>query len=56
MLNVLGTPRVLGATTPVDLRGSLNQIYGLWAGKEGLSGSTFCLVQIEVVVAVCCVQ
>ena len=29
MLNVSGTTRVLVATTPVDLRGSFNRLYGL---------------------------
>ena len=29
MLNVSGTTRVLVATTPVDLRGSLNRLYSL---------------------------
>ncbi len=29
MLNVSGTTRVLVATTPVDLRGSFNRLYGV---------------------------
>ena|GEM_PF-2850735 len=41
---------------PLIRHGSFNRLYGLWAGEEGLSGNTFCLVQIEVVVAVRQVQ
>ena len=47
-----------GATlaSPSSDHSSFNRLYGLWAGEEGLSGNTFCLVQIEVVVAVRQVQ
>jgi len=41
---------------PSSDHNSINRLYSLWAGKEGLSGNTFCFVQIEVVVAVRQVQ
>jgi transposase len=44
MLNVSGTTRVLVATTPVDLRGSFNRLYGLVVEHlrgDPLSGNLF---------------
>jgi transposase len=44
MLNVSGTTRVLVATTPVDLRGSFNRLYGLVVDQlkgDPLSGNLF---------------
>lgn len=44
MLNVSGTTRVLVATTPVDLRGSFNRLYGLVIDHlkgDPLSGNLF---------------
>ena len=44
MLNVSGAPRVLVATTPVDLRGSFNRLYGLVVEHlhgDPLSGNLF---------------
>ena len=44
MLNVSGATRVLVATTPVDLRGSFNRLYGLVVeqlGGDPLSGHLF---------------
>jgi hypothetical protein len=46
MLNVSGATRVLVATTPVDLRGSFNRLYGLVVDhlkSDPLSGSGFVL-------------
>jgi len=44
MLNVSGTTRVLVATTPVDLRGNFNRLYGLVVDQlkgDPLSGNLF---------------
>ena len=44
MLNVSGATRVLVATTPVDLRGSFNRLYGLVVDQlkgDPLSGNLF---------------
>jgi transposase len=44
MLNVSGATRVLVATTPVDLRGSFNRLYGLVVERlldDPLSGHLF---------------
>jgi transposase len=44
MLNVSGATRVLVATTPVDLRGSFNRLYGLVVEHlhgDPLSGNLF---------------
>jgi transposase len=44
MLNVSGATRVLVATTPVDLRGSFNRLYGLVVEQlkdDPLSGHLF---------------
>jgi transposase len=44
MLTVAGTTRVLVATTPVDLRGSFNRLYGLVIDHlkgDPLSGNLF---------------
>jgi transposase len=44
MLNVSGAARVLVATTPVDLRGSFNRLYGLVVERlldDPLSGHLF---------------
>jgi transposase len=44
MLNVSGATRVLVATTPVDLRGSFNRLYGLAVEHlrgDPLSGNLF---------------
>jgi transposase len=44
MLNVSGTTRVLVATTPVDLRGSFNRLYGLVVDhlkSDPLSGNLY---------------
>jgi transposase len=44
MLSVSGTTRVLVATTPVDLRGSFNRLYGLvvdYLKNDPLSGDLY---------------
>jgi transposase len=44
MLNVSGATRVLVATTPVDLRGSFNRLYGIVVEHlrgDPLSGNLF---------------
>jgi transposase len=44
MLNVSGATRVLVATTPVDLRGSFNRLYGLVVDslkRDPLSGNLY---------------
>jgi transposase len=47
MLSVAGTTRVLVATSPVDLRGSFNRLYGLVVEQlkaDPLSGNLFLFI------------
>ena len=47
MLSVSGTTRVLVATSPVDLRGSFNRLYGLVVEQlkaDPLSGNLFLFI------------
>ena len=51
MLSVSGTTRVLVATSPVDLRGSFNRLYGLVVEQlkaDPLSGNLFLFINTSV--------